>query len=189
MLRLVTIDRPFASLQYAHDLAQPGDTIYLRGGIYSVSTPIKITKDGAAGAPITVTSYPGEKAILDAAVNNQGMWDASVLQLNNANWNIIKNLELRNGPGGGLGLYGASSNNIIEGLDVHHNGTPGLGWHWYPYDGVWLQQSTPQQRLAPQRSRRQRRRVHLSSTGTGNVARGNRTWANSDDGDSSLEPQ
>ncbi|MDR6773711.1 hypothetical protein J2Y49_004464, partial [Azospirillum sp. BE72] len=27
-----TIAQPFGSLQHAHNLAQPGDTIYLRGG-------------------------------------------------------------------------------------------------------------------------------------------------------------
>ncbi|MBS7455505.1 DUF1565 domain-containing protein, partial [Microvirga sp. 3-52] len=39
---------PFATLQHAHSLAKPGDTIYLRGGVYKLSTGIQLTNDGTA---------------------------------------------------------------------------------------------------------------------------------------------
>ncbi len=46
----------------------PGDTIWLRGGIYEANTPyclgFKPTLNGSSNAPIVVRQYPGERAIL-----------------------------------------------------------------------------------------------------------------------------
>ena len=46
-------------------LVQPGDTIWLRGGIYKVAVTSRLT--GEPDAPIVVRQYPGERAIFDAA--------------------------------------------------------------------------------------------------------------------------
>ncbi len=47
---------------------KPGDTIWLRGGIYEANTPyclgFKPTLNGSSNAPIVVRQYPGERAIL-----------------------------------------------------------------------------------------------------------------------------
>jgi hypothetical protein len=45
--------------------ARPGDTIWLRGGLYSGNFVSVL--NGAAGQPITVRQYPGERATLDGA--------------------------------------------------------------------------------------------------------------------------
>ena len=45
--------------------ARPGDTIWLRGGVYSGNFTSVL--NGAAGAPIIVRQYPGERATLDGA--------------------------------------------------------------------------------------------------------------------------
>lgn len=34
-----TIDQPFATLQQAIDLAEPGELVYVRGGIYEIVNP------------------------------------------------------------------------------------------------------------------------------------------------------
>jgi hypothetical protein len=46
---------------------QPGDTVWLRGGTYSSTTPINSTLTGTASAPVVVRQYPGERAILNAS--------------------------------------------------------------------------------------------------------------------------
>lgn len=43
---------------------QPGDTIWLRGGTYTGT--YRSTVAGAAGRPVVVRGYPGERAIIDA---------------------------------------------------------------------------------------------------------------------------
>ena len=59
-----TISQPFATLQKAHDVANPGDTIYMRGGTYTLTSYVNITKSGSGGNLIKVFNYPGEVPIL-----------------------------------------------------------------------------------------------------------------------------
>ena len=53
--------RPLRTIQRAHDLAEPGTTIAVRGGTYAPTSTIKILKDGTPGQPITLTSYQGKR--------------------------------------------------------------------------------------------------------------------------------
>lgn len=46
---------------------QPGDTIWMRGGTYTGT--FRSTVAGAAGRPVVVRQYPGERAIIDAATS------------------------------------------------------------------------------------------------------------------------
>jgi len=52
------------ALEQAVIQAEAGETVYLRGGVYAAGE-IDLPHSGAAGAPITFASYPGETAILD----------------------------------------------------------------------------------------------------------------------------
>jgi len=56
----LSAEKPLKSIRYATDLAQPGDTIYLRAGTYRES--VRPARSGSEGKPITITSYPGERA-------------------------------------------------------------------------------------------------------------------------------
>lgn len=72
-----SVDSPLASVQAAVDLARNqaesawrGETtIYLRGGSYPVGGPIELTGD----APFTITSYPGERAVIDGGERVAGI--------------------------------------------------------------------------------------------------------------------
>jgi hypothetical protein len=55
--------RPWKTLQHALKQLVPGDTLYLRGGIYWEH--VTASPQGTAAAPIAVRSYPGELAVLD----------------------------------------------------------------------------------------------------------------------------
>jgi hypothetical protein len=66
-----TFDSPWASLRPLEKKVGPGDTVYLRGGVYDevgknvYQGPIQFS--GTAHRPITVMSYPGERAIFDGS--------------------------------------------------------------------------------------------------------------------------
>lgn len=185
------IERPFASLQHAHDLAQPGDTIYLRGGVYALSTGIQLTRDGTSGAPITIANYPGETPILDGSHMTStdyygragaGGW---VLDGSSVSWNHIVGLEIRGGPMGGLVLRDQSNNNVIEHLDVHDNGRltdsegKGISLFGASSNNLFLNNDSHDNRdLAGDNADG----FQISTSGTGNVLRGNRAWGNADDG-------
>ncbi|MEU4536549.1 hypothetical protein AB0G15_16945 [Streptosporangium sp. NPDC023825] len=69
---------PWASIARAQAAAQPGDTVYLRGGTYAYTRAnsgcagqtarvdaITLDKSGAFGNPIRYGAYPGEKPVFD----------------------------------------------------------------------------------------------------------------------------
>lgn len=62
-----TLDSPWQTLAYALSKLSPGDTLYLRGGIY-YENEIASSLQGAAAAPIIIQSYPGERAVVDGGV-------------------------------------------------------------------------------------------------------------------------
>jgi hypothetical protein len=63
-----TVSQPWASFQHAADTAQPGDTIYFRGGTYPFEET-HLTSSGTAESLITFIAYPGESPILDGEGN------------------------------------------------------------------------------------------------------------------------
>jgi parallel beta-helix repeat protein len=62
-----TLNRPWLTIQYAVDHAQPGDFIFVRGGSYAEN--IIIHKNGTPSAPITLTAYPDENVVIDGRTN------------------------------------------------------------------------------------------------------------------------
>ncbi|CAO4145751.1 right-handed parallel beta-helix repeat-containing protein [Methylorubrum extorquens] len=177
-----TLESPFASLEYAHAKAQPGDTILLRGGVYNPLSGIDLKSDGTSGKPITIASFPGEHAVLDGSRLPQGDY---VINMQDASWNHLVGVEIRNGSEGGLIMQGNSHDNIIEQLDVHHNG----GRSEWDGKGISLY-GTGGNNLFLNNDSHDNRDLHgdnadgfqISSTGQGNVLSGNRAWGNSDDG-------
>jgi len=81
-----TIDKPFATIQKAQQMVNPGDLVYLRGGTYHVQ-PGQIAKterqwayvtyldkSGTADKPIKYWAYPNEKPIFDlSAIKPEGL--------------------------------------------------------------------------------------------------------------------
>src|SRR5437870_5778795 len=61
-----TLAAPFASAQKLADSLSAGQTGCLRGGTYDPSGSMVLTvrHGGAAGSPLTIMSYPGERARL-----------------------------------------------------------------------------------------------------------------------------
>ncbi|PIY96157.1 MAG: hypothetical protein COY66_04815 [Candidatus Kerfeldbacteria bacterium CG_4_10_14_0_8_um_filter_42_10] len=63
-----TINRPWCTIQYAvsaNSLAQPGDTIYIRTGIYYES--VNLEKSGTAEAPIKLSTFKNEPVLISGS--------------------------------------------------------------------------------------------------------------------------
>ena len=64
-----TESQPFASIQWAADLSQPGDTTFVRGGTYSetfhAGASVVLRNDGTASDWINFRAYPGETPVID----------------------------------------------------------------------------------------------------------------------------
>ena len=60
-----TREQPFATLRHAAAVLGPGDTCYLREGIYRET--LRPERSGAPDAEITFAAFPGEEAVISAA--------------------------------------------------------------------------------------------------------------------------
>jgi hypothetical protein len=183
-----TLTQPLATIQRAVDRVQPGGTIAIRGGTYALTTNIQIVHSGTASAPITMSSYQGERVIIDgeALPATPAPLGGSIPRAQRgaihqeASWWRLTGLEIVNGPYGiycdgcnnniwerlvihdcyetGFQLQGASSNNLILNLDSFANRDPRKNGE--SADGLGIKEGS----------------------GTGNVVRGARLWNNADDG-------
>ena len=128
-----TISAP-ASISAAENGASPGTVLCLRGGVYA--QVVTLSHSGTAAAPITVTSFPGERAILDGSGAALGSSNGIVTM--SGSYVTLSNVELRNSSGRGVsvtgtgdivsnskfhdmkfnGLIAAGTNEVIEGNEV-----------------------------------------------------------------------
>ena len=102
---------------------RPGDTIWLRGGIYPGSFTSILT--GTEEAPITVRSYPGERAVLDGASGS-----TNVLTVMGA-WTTFRGVEVTNSKpdrvgtatsGPPIGVFASGPHTSFVNMVVHDTG-------------------------------------------------------------------
>lgn len=135
-----SIEKPFRSLQKAHDLALPGDTIYMNAGTYSYSARINLSRHGEKNSGRICLFSRGGRAVLDfssmaTADANQGIrmsssyWHVYGLDICGAGDNGM--LIERNKPSGGSYADIAANvdqahDNIIENCSFYRNKDTGL---------------------------------------------------------------
>jgi hypothetical protein len=120
-----TQSAPWRTVQHAADNARAGSTVNVRGGIYAEL--INISQSGnASDGFITLRSYPGETAILDAEhltpAGRQG-----ILTIQNQSYVRIEGLEIRNFRTAehqlaplGISVMGSGSHIELLKNNVHH---------------------------------------------------------------------
>ncbi|HTX19180.1 MAG TPA: right-handed parallel beta-helix repeat-containing protein [Bacteroidota bacterium] len=178
-----TIDAPLKTISKALSLVVAGDTVYVRGGHYQLTSTISTSKNGTSSAMICLFAYPGERPFLDFSAmtisgSNRGInlsknywhirgfdvWKAgdNGMIISGSN-NIVENCSFSENSDTGLQLGGGASNNRIINCDSYFNVDPSQG----NADG-----------FSPK-----------LDVGTGNYFFGCRSWQNSDDGfDGYLRP-
>lgn len=93
-----TIDKPWKSINYAVKKLKPGDTLYIREGVYNET--VNITASGSkSGGYITISAYPGEKAVLDGTgldPKSIGTGMFAMINISDQSYIKIEGLEIRN---------------------------------------------------------------------------------------------
>jgi hypothetical protein len=193
-----TMAAPFATLQKAVGTAVAGDTVYIRGGTYKITTPatsgagINFTKSGTSDTNrIKYWAYPGEVPVFDftnMVLSTSGYTHGFVV---NASYLHFKGLELCCVPmntfsNNAVAVTGGGYD-IFESLNMHHNSGNGLfigsknaGGHLVlncdAHDNYDATSSQGQGQNADGFG------VHYQTTGAPTIIRGCRAWWNSDDG-------
>ena len=70
-----TLNQPFQSFKKGIGLLQPGDTLYIRGGLYTEQVDLQTpNKTGTVGNYMTIAGYPGETVTLQYADTSEGSY-------------------------------------------------------------------------------------------------------------------
>ncbi|MEL7225547.1 MAG: right-handed parallel beta-helix repeat-containing protein, partial [Cyanobacteria bacterium J06576_12] len=124
-----SINSPFATIKQAHDLAEAGDTIYMRGGRYKppVDQITYLDKSGTADAPIKLFAYNDETPVIDGSewTRRQTKPGGKAILWQRGDYWHVKGLEITNGP---RSAYVAQSvkGSVWEDLNLHSNDNSGL---------------------------------------------------------------
>lgn len=174
-----TSNAPFATPQQAVSVMVAGDTTFVHGGNYPLSSQIKPNVDGVATNYCRLWAFPGEKPVLDFATMPGSN---KALDVRRDFWHA-KGFEIVNAPNSGIFVGGLS--NVIEGCAVHDCG----------FDGVVLGSSSVRATNALILNCDSYRNYPPGTDGNngdgfagkigcgpGNVFRGCRAWNNCDDG-------
>jgi len=63
------IKYPWATLAFAIGQLHPGDTLFVRGGVYYLTSTLRFdaVRDGTSSNPIVMINYPDERPIIDCS--------------------------------------------------------------------------------------------------------------------------
>lgn len=194
-----TIDEPFATLQKAIDESEPGDLVYVRGGLYEIvngtrpDAGVLFHKSGTSDENrIRYFAYPGELPVFDFEnLDIQPDPNYTTGFVVNGAWLHLKGFEVRNVPMNtrsnvGVGINGAAHDDIFELMNIHHNFGSGMFIHTTT-GGHQVINCDSHDNYDPFSHQGDGENadgfgVHYQETGTPTIFRGCRAWWNSDDG-------
>lgn len=109
-----TSSAPWKTLQHAADVAVPGSTVFVRGGVYNQK--LKITRSGSAAAgPIAFSNYDSEVAVIDGTGLSVSGTEG-IVDVTDANYITINGFEICN--------YMTTSSDVMPvGIYVHGSGS------------------------------------------------------------------
>ncbi len=119
-----TIDQPWATIQKAADEAGPGDTVFVRDGVYYEQVQINVS--GAPGQYIVFTAYPGETPIIDGT---GGVPGEHMIYINSQDYIKIEGFTIRNDTlGSGIFVEDAGDYIEIRNNEIYNmKGPDGMG--------------------------------------------------------------
>ena len=190
-----TFAEPFASLSKASNTVAAGDTVWLRGGTYALTTQITLKTSGTSDTNRTkFWAYPGELPVFDCSgyVTSNAAVDVPVI-LVTGNFMHLKGFEVANAKVGNNGDHSYSmvrtkgaSNNTFELLNIHHGFGPGLFIDTGTGGNLILNcDSHDNYDLNGSQGDGQNGDgfgVHYQKSGPSTIVRGCRAWHDSDDG-------
>ena len=179
-----TKEFPFATLVKAASVSVAGDTIFIRGGLYSPTSTISLgsaSKSGTSTNYYHVLAYPGEKPVF----NFSKQTSSDGIKLNGNYWHL-KGVEVMYSTHNGIAVNG--SYNLIENCVVHDNKNTGMQFgNGASYNRVINCDSY--YNFDPPSGGNADGFAPKLDVGTGNYFYGCRAWQNSDDGwDGYLRP-
>ncbi len=125
------------NIQTAFSKLSSGDVLFLRGGVYKIDNRLLVSAKATKSNPIIIESYPGEQAVIEGRFSNIEYAKTHKNQMHvgikvTGSYIHIRKIEIRYMGHEGL-IFRNSSNNLVEGCNIHHNMLSGI----VAYGGVW----------------------------------------------------
>ncbi len=173
-----TINSPLRTLARALYVVAPGDIIFLRNGIYDIDVEINVS--GEPNNPITIQSYPGERAIFDGS--KYAPYKSAKFRITGS-WLVIRGIEVRNGPSDGILLTEGAGFNLLDNVISHNNYFTGIELENGAHNNTILNcDSYRNFDYGPTKGEHADGFGARFNVGPGNKFIGCRAWENSDDG-------
>lgn len=118
-----TLTSPFGTIAKAVSVVSAGETIYVRGGTYSLTATISLSKSGTENAPISLLAYTSERPVLDFSGQELGNSNRGFV-VSGGYWHI-RGLDITGAGDNGMAISGGS-NNLIELCNFYRNRDTGL---------------------------------------------------------------
>jgi len=121
-----TRQAPWRTIQHAADTALPGNTIFVRGGLYAQRFTVNVSGDPDRGY-ITVRNHPGETAVLDGGKLDVPSGRSAIISIQDKSYIRVEGFEVRNYrtsdrrcTPAGIFIRGEGSNIEILNNNVHN---------------------------------------------------------------------
>lgn len=111
-----TLERPYRTLGRAAAVVRAGQTVYVRGGVYSGK--VTIARKASRAAPIAFKPYPGESVVLNGSGVTMGYHESLVTIWKSA-YVKFEGFEIRNSRGRGLSVL--DGNHVIVRANTVHD--------------------------------------------------------------------
>jgi len=197
-----TLASPWKTLTHAQAKVSAGDTVYIRGGTYTITAGVNscasqtdtvnailLSKSGSTSSPIRYYAYPGETPVFDFSEMTD---DCRIKGINiTASWVWLKGLEIKGVLQGNTlnheswGVWINGSYNAIQQLNIHDIEGPGL----FLYNGGHnlIVNTDSHDNYDPKSSNGAGQNAdgfgaHIKADNPSNIFRSCRAWNNTDDG-------
>lgn len=115
-----TYSQPWQTLGKASDTLHPGDTVYVRTGVYYES--VRFATSGSSKYPIKILAFPQDNPIIDGTGTIPG--DGSALLSLKGDYIYASGFEVRNSAYDGIQALG--NHDIVSHMYVHHSQKKGI---------------------------------------------------------------
>lgn len=123
-----TVEFPWRTFEYAFSQLKPGDTLYIRGGVYNQI--LNITCSGSVDYPIYIQGAPGEHVIFDGRnikiENSKWEMFRGLVDISNQVNIVLSNIDVRNSQYTGVMVY-ECENITVEDIYTENTFSSGIG--------------------------------------------------------------
>ncbi len=176
----LTISKAWKTPNYAFNTLVAGDTLWVKGGTYTVTSTVKSKNAGTKTHPVKVFAVRGEKPLFDCAtMRNYGSESSTYrgMDLRQAYWHV-RGIKIY--KAGYNGIIIAGENIIVEGCTIEECGHDGISIGAGSVNALVL--NCDSYRNAEISGKGENGDGFAAKEGTGTVFRGCRAWENADDG-------